>query len=103
MEQTTAPAIGQTRSARHGGAYPAPGTKLGLAWEHAWKLLQLSGTEYVEGVALSEEVAGEGKVASVTVLNLLARAATAHILERDLRTVEGKRGPRKRTFYRVQR
>lgn len=107
--ETNAPAIGQTRSAQHGNTYPAPGTKLGEAWEHSWKLLTLMPPgEYAEGMALSQQVAAYklnngGHIAPVTVLNMLSRAATAGLLEREIRAVKGDRGPRKRSFYRVAR
>lgn len=82
--------------------YPNPTRRLGRAWADMWTTLTTSG-DFTDGTVLVEKAAEKSGLQETTLISFLTRAATAGVLEREHRTVDGTRGPRKRTFYRVPR
>lgn len=81
--------------------YPDPATRLGRAWAHAWRQLQQNQDVWVDGNELADVSAESEGLAAATMIGVLTRAATAGLLERQHITVQGDRGPRKRTHYRI--
>lgn len=94
--------------------YPSGGRIIGLAWRFMWDLLaagaHLEPEVYLDGRILAEDaakhVAGKLSLDSVSVetcAHILRRAARTQvpILETEIRTVAGNRGPRPRAFYRL--
>lgn len=87
--------------------YPSKGTRVGPAWTEMWTRLK-GANDWVDGTELAADVAedpgnGRGTMSPETLLHLLRRAATAGHLEKQTRTVDGGRGPRRRSFYRIAR
>lgn len=80
--------------------YPDPETGLGRAWAAAWAELVTAG-DFVDGMELAERTAPVGEVQPITMITLLTRAATAGVIERELRVMPSTRGARRRTFYRA--
>lgn len=80
--------------------YPSKGKKLGPAWDAMWQKLTESG-EFIEGRELAEEVAPGFGLEPATLVALISRAAQAGLLDKDLQDVEGARGMRSRSFYRI--
>lgn len=81
--------------------YPSPTRRLGKAWAFAWTKLTSADGEFLDGTELAAVAARKAGLEASTIISFLTRAATAGVLEREHRTVAGKRGPRRRTFYRV--
>lgn len=94
------PRAAPTRPRPRPSNYPNPETPLGRAWATAWAELTRAGGDLVDGSVLAELAAEIHGLKPVTVSGLLTRAATAGLLERQHKTVDGTRGPRTRTFYR---
>jgi hypothetical protein len=82
-------------------SYPDPSTRLGRAWQYAWKHLAENREIWVDGNELADVAAETEGLSAATMVGVLTRAATAGVLERTHVTVDGTRGPRKRTQYRI--
>jgi hypothetical protein len=84
--------------------YPSKGRFIGPAWVDAWEWLTGAGRGWTDGVELARRVAANHEyVAETTIRNLLTSASRAGLLEQDHRSVEGTRGNRVRTVYRIAR
>ena len=92
--------------------YPSKGKKLGPAWSTMWTVLAESGTEFQDGKELAIETAKRYKLVPATLQAVLARAAVAGLLDREIRPVgtsvrkAGARavyaGYRSRVHYRIK-
>jgi hypothetical protein len=80
--------------------YPDPATRLGKAWQVAWDKLRADGG-FIDGTELSVLSAETQGLSPATMNGVLARAATQGLLVREYNVVDGTRGPRKRTSYRI--
>lgn len=94
--------------------YPSGGRIIGLAWRFMWDLLAASAhlepEVHLDGRDLAETAAryvanrlNLDAVSVETCAHILRRAARTQvpILETEIRTVQGNRGPRPRAFYRL--
>lgn len=81
--------------------YPSRGPKLGPAWAWCWEKLHETG-DWMDGRELATEAAAKVGLQEISVSQLLVRMATAEKIDRTHRMVVGKRGPRRRSFYRIK-
>ena len=79
--------------------YPSKGDRQSVAWADLWK--RLSTDTYLDGVELATEVAETHGLARDTLLTLLSNACRYGLLEKQMQSVQGQRGPRPRAHYRV--
>lgn len=78
------------------GTYPSAGERIGPAWQSAWNAL--ADGQWLKGVTLSALIAQQTGLAPTTIANLLRQAATAGVVEKELRfagKVDGYRAGRK--------
>jgi hypothetical protein len=95
-----APAISTNRLGR---AYPAPGTRIGAAWEQVWRhLARLTPGQYEDCVALADRIAPATELDPETVKRLMKAARVAGLLDVTYERTATGRGPRTRAFYRIR-
>lgn len=79
----------------------SPHGRVGKAWQAAWALMVAKGAEFTDANELAAESANTQGLSPATMMGVLSRQAKAGVLERDYNVVDGTRGPRKRTQYRI--
>jgi hypothetical protein len=75
MEKSTAPDIARN--------YPSRGERIGPAWQIVWD--SMAPGDWFKGADIAHTVAGATGLAVATIKNLLAQAATAGLLDKELR------------------
>lgn len=85
-----------------GKGYPSAGAKIGPAWQACWDRLRAAPEgEYLDGPAMAKEIAEGLGMSPDTVMALLAQGTERNMLQKTRQVVTGTRGPRERTFYRI--
>ena len=71
------------------------------AWQEMWDALSAS-SDFLDGRELAAEMAEKHGLQDTTLVGVLSRAASAGLLDTEQRPVEGTRGIRPRTFYKIK-
>jgi DNA-binding transcriptional regulator PaaX len=81
--------------------YPVGG-RIGPAWQEAWEYLRQHAGGWTDGRELAKDLADKHGLSEDTLVALFTRMATAGHLQRVHFNVKTKRGPRKRTHYKIK-